>query len=205
MINNAGVAPVQPLEDLDMAEFDRVHAVNVRGLVDVTRQALPLLKESRGSVINLSTSMVDNPMGTMSVYSSSKAAVNHLSQAWAKGLARHGVRLNYMSVGPIESPIYDMTDQTEGERQAHIKAVTPTSRSAASAPPTKSPRSFGSSYPSRPATSPAPTTPSTEASGSEGQVRSSRNPTTTRGTFRLPPEPAHAPCRYAAQRKRPRL
>ncbi|MFY3807846.1 SDR family NAD(P)-dependent oxidoreductase, partial [Escherichia coli] len=66
LINNAGMAPVQLLEDLDMAEFDRVYAVNVRGLVDVTRQALPLLKESRGSVINLSTSMVDNPMGTMS-------------------------------------------------------------------------------------------------------------------------------------------
>ncbi|WP_262705953.1 MULTISPECIES: SDR family NAD(P)-dependent oxidoreductase [Streptomyces] len=124
LINNAGMAPVQLLEDLDMAEFDRVYAVNVRGLVDVTRQALPLLKESRGSVINLSTSMVDNPMGTMSVYSSSKAAVNHLSQTWAKDLARHGVRVNYMSVGPIESPIYDKTDQTEEERQAHIKAVT---------------------------------------------------------------------------------
>ncbi|MEW2259675.1 SDR family oxidoreductase [Streptomyces sp. NPDC047869] len=124
VINNAGMAPVQPLEGLDMAEFDRVYAVNVRGLVDVTRQALPLLKASRGSVINLSTSMVDNPMGTMSVYSSSKAAVNHLSQAWAKDLARHGVRVNYMSVGPIESPIYDKTDQTEEERQAHIKAVT---------------------------------------------------------------------------------
>jgi NAD(P)-dependent dehydrogenase (short-subunit alcohol dehydrogenase family) len=124
VINNAGMAPVQPLEDLDMAEFDRVYAVNVRGLVDVTRQALPLLKASRGSVINLSTSIVDNPMGTMSVYSSSKAAVNHLSQAWAKDLARHGVRVNYMSVGPIESPIYDKTDQTEEERQAHIKAVT---------------------------------------------------------------------------------
>ncbi|MFF8717309.1 SDR family NAD(P)-dependent oxidoreductase [Streptomyces sp. NPDC015184] len=124
VINNAGMAPVQPLEELDMADFDRVYAVNVRGLVDVTRQALPLLKASRGSVINLSTSMVDNPMGTMSVYSFSKAAVNHLSPAWAKDLARHGVRVNYMSVGPIESPIYDKTDQTEEERQAHTKAVT---------------------------------------------------------------------------------
>lgn len=76
VINNAGRAPVQSLEDLDMAEFDRVYAVNVRGLVDVTRQALPLLKASRGSVINLSTSMVDNPMGTRSVCPSSKAAVN---------------------------------------------------------------------------------------------------------------------------------
>ncbi|MFD4346809.1 SDR family NAD(P)-dependent oxidoreductase [Streptomyces coelicoflavus] len=39
VINDAGVAPVQPLEDLDMAEFDHVCAVNVRGLVDV-RQAV---------------------------------------------------------------------------------------------------------------------------------------------------------------------
>ncbi|MFJ9705744.1 SDR family NAD(P)-dependent oxidoreductase [Streptomyces sp. NPDC101234] len=124
VINNAGMAPVQPLENLDMAQFDQVYAVNVRGLVDVTRQALPLLKESRGSVINLSSSLVDNPMTTMPAYSSAKAAVNQLSKVWAKDLARHGIRVNYMSVGPIESPIYDKTDQSEEERQAHKDAVT---------------------------------------------------------------------------------
>ncbi|MCG7202288.1 SDR family NAD(P)-dependent oxidoreductase [Streptomyces arenae] len=124
VINNAGMAPVQPFEDLDMAEFDRVYAVNVRGLVDVTRQALPLLKESRGSVINLSSSLVDNPLVTMAAYSSAKAAVNQLSKVWAKDLARHGVRVNYLSVGPIESPIYEKTDQSAEERQAHIDAVT---------------------------------------------------------------------------------
>lgn len=124
VINNAGLAPVHALEDLDMAEFDQVYAVNVRGLVDVTRQALPLLKQSRGSIVNLSAALVDNPMGSMAIYSSSKAAVNHLSRAWAKNFAKHGIRVNYLSVGPIESPIYDKTDQSEADRQAHIDAVT---------------------------------------------------------------------------------
>lgn len=124
VINNAGLAPVHALEDLDMAEFDQVYAVNVRGLVDVTRQALPLLKESRGTIVNLSAALVGNPMGAMAIYSSSKAAVNHLSRAWAKDFAQHGIRVNYLSVGPIESPIYDKTDQSEDARQAHIDAVT---------------------------------------------------------------------------------
>ncbi|MEV6319571.1 SDR family oxidoreductase [Nocardia sp. NPDC051787] len=124
LVNHAGTAPVVPLADLDMAVFDQVYAVNVRGLVDLTRQCLPLLKQSRGSIINISAALVDNPMGSMAIYSSSKAAVNHLSKAWAKDLAADGIRVNHMSVGPIESPIYDKTDQTSDERRAHVEAVT---------------------------------------------------------------------------------
>ena len=123
LVNNAGVAPVTPFEEVDMSEFDSVFNVNVRGLVDLTRQALPLLKETHGNVINISSTMVSKPMANMSMYASSKAAVNTMTRVWAKELAKDGVRVNSVGVGPIETPIYDKTDLSEEDAQAHVETV----------------------------------------------------------------------------------
>jgi Dehydrogenases with different specificities (related to short-chain alcohol dehydrogenases) len=123
LVNNAGIAPVTPLSDVDMNEFDSVYGVNVRGLVDLTRQVLPLLKEVRGNVINISTSMVDCPMANMSIYASSKAAVNTLTRVWARELAPEGVRINSIGVGPIETPIYAKTDLSAEAAQQHFETV----------------------------------------------------------------------------------
>ena len=72
LVNNAGVAPVTPFANLDMAEFDNVFQSNVRGLVELTHKALPLLHENRGNVVNISTSIVGRPMANMGIYAASK-------------------------------------------------------------------------------------------------------------------------------------
>lgn len=123
LVNNAGVAPVTPFAQLDMAEFDQVFQSNVRGLVDLTRQALPLLRSSRGNVINISTSIVARPMANMGIYAASKAAVNMLTRVWAKELAGDGIRVNSVGVGPIETPIYDKTDLSPEQAQQHLDRV----------------------------------------------------------------------------------
>ena len=123
LVNNAGVAPVTPFSDLEMDEYDSVFQVNVRGLVDLTKQALPLLKQSKGNVVNISTSFVERPLANMSTYAASKAAVNMLTRVWAKELAQDGVRVNSVGVGPIHTPIYDKTDLSQEAAQAHLDAV----------------------------------------------------------------------------------
>lgn len=123
LINNAGVAPVSPFTQLDMREFDEVFQINVRGLVDLTRQALPLLQASKGNVINISTSIVDKPMANMSTYAASKAAVNTYTRVWAKELAAHGVRVNSVGVGPIQTPIYDKVELSADAAREHVERV----------------------------------------------------------------------------------
>lgn len=123
LVNNAGVAPVTPFADLDMAEFDKVFQSNVRGLVELTHKALPMLKNSRGNIVNISTSIVDKPMANMAVYAASKAAVNMFTRVWAKELAADGIRVNSVGVGPIETPIYEKTDLSAEEAQQHIDRV----------------------------------------------------------------------------------
>lgn len=123
LVNNAGVAPVTAFSDVDMREYDEVFLINVRGLVDLTKQALPMLKESKGNIVNISTSIVGKPMANMSTYAASKAAVNTFSRVWAKELAGDGIRVNSVGVGPIWTSIYDKTDLSPEAAREHVDRV----------------------------------------------------------------------------------
>ena len=124
IVNNAGMAPVTPIADQTLAEFDAVFNINVRAVVDLTTQALPLLKESKGSIINIGSAVANLPLPNMSIYSASKAALKTLTFVWAKELAPNGIRVNNIAVGPIETPIYEKTDLSAEEAQAHKDRIT---------------------------------------------------------------------------------
>lgn len=59
IVNNAGMAPVTPIAEQTLAEFDSVFNINVRAVVDLTTQALPLLKESKGSIVNIGSAIAN--------------------------------------------------------------------------------------------------------------------------------------------------
>ncbi len=109
LVNNAGIAPVAPISDATPEHVRQIFDVNVVGLIEVTRHALPLLREARGTIVNVASVAADQPFANMSVYSASKAAVLALTRAWAQELAAEGVRVNVVSPGPIETPILGKT------------------------------------------------------------------------------------------------
>ena len=76
------------------------------GLIETTRAALPLLRKSKGVIVNLATAIADQPFANMSVYCASKAAVLALTRSWAQELAPEGIRVNAVSPGPIETPMF---------------------------------------------------------------------------------------------------
>lgn len=124
LVNNAGVAPNTPFADLDMAQYDLIFNLNVRALIDITRQALPLLKKSKGTVINISSGAAHSPQPMTSVYCASKAAVSALTKALAKELITDGIRVNAVSAGATDTPLYDKTGlQTAEEKQQFIDFV----------------------------------------------------------------------------------
>lgn len=125
LVNNAGIAPNTPFETLTMDQYDAIFNINVRGLLDATRQALPLLKQTQGVVINISSGVAHRPTPYIAVYSASKAAVSALTKALAKEFAPAGVRVNAVSAGATETPLYDKNGlQTEKEKQEFKDAVT---------------------------------------------------------------------------------
>lgn len=117
---NAGIARFLPIEAVTPEIYDEMFAVNVRGAYFTIQKLLPLLKQ--GSSIVLTTSVAgDLGMATASVYSATKAALSSLARTLSNELAPRGIRVNEVSPGPIETPIYDKlgmpADQTAGMKQ----------------------------------------------------------------------------------------
>ena len=105
-------------------EYDKVFAINVRAVVMLTQACLPMIKAAKGNILNVTTTMTTNPIATMANYAASKAAVYTMTRAWAKELAKDGVRVNSLGVGPIETLIYGKTELSEEAAKAHKDMVT---------------------------------------------------------------------------------
>ena len=104
LVNNAGTtASWKPkdLETLSLEEWDRVFAVNVRGLFQVTRACVPLLKESKGCVINTASIVGLRPGPQPLPYAASKAAVVNLTKTLAWNLGPE-IRVNAVAPGWME-------------------------------------------------------------------------------------------------------
>ena len=104
LINNAGTtASWKPkdLESLSLEDWDRVFAVNVRGLFQVTRAALPLLRESKGCVVNTASIVGLRPGPQPLPYAASKAAVVNLTKTLAYNLGPD-IRVNAVAPGWME-------------------------------------------------------------------------------------------------------
>ncbi len=107
LVNNAAIFAVGPLDQLPdeaaRAQFD----INVHGLWFATRAALPALKASKGSILNLSSAAGHKPVPGASHYGATKAAVESFTRSWALELAPAGVRVNALAPGPTETPVFD--------------------------------------------------------------------------------------------------
>jgi 3-oxoacyl-[acyl-carrier protein] reductase len=104
LVNNAGITTnVKPsdFEGMTAEEWDRVFAVNVRGIFQVTRAALPLLKVARGSIVNTASIVGLRPGPQPLPYAASKAAVVSLTKLLALNLAPE-IRVNAVAPGWIE-------------------------------------------------------------------------------------------------------
>jgi 3-oxoacyl-[acyl-carrier protein] reductase len=104
LVNNAGTtASWKPrdLESLSLDEWDKVFAVNVRGLFQVTRAAVPLLKQSKGCVVNTASIVGLRPGPQPLPYAASKAAVVNLTKTLAWNLGPE-IRVNAVAPGWME-------------------------------------------------------------------------------------------------------
>ena len=104
LVNNAGITTnVKPndFEAMTAEEWDRVFAVNVRGIFQVTRAAVPLLKAARGSIVNTASIVGLRPGPQPLPYAASKAAVVSLTKLLALNLAPE-IRVNAVAPGWIE-------------------------------------------------------------------------------------------------------
>ncbi|MEN0111829.1 MAG: SDR family oxidoreductase, partial [Planctomycetota bacterium] len=105
---NAGVAPMAPFAEQSVEAFDTMFHINVRGLYFLVQKALPLLGDGASVLLNASVVHKYGFPGA-SAYAATKAAVRSIGQTLAAELAPRGVRVNLLSPGPIESPLWAKT------------------------------------------------------------------------------------------------
>jgi NAD(P)-dependent dehydrogenase (short-subunit alcohol dehydrogenase family) len=104
LINNAGVFPFGPTHEMSEASFDDVYALNVKVPFFLVAELAPLMAEhGKGAIVNVSTMVADYGAAGLSLYGSSKAAVNLLTKAWAAEYGPSGVRVNAVSPGPTRT------------------------------------------------------------------------------------------------------
>jgi 3-oxoacyl-[acyl-carrier protein] reductase len=123
LVNNAGTTAAwkpKDLESLSLEEWDKVFAVNVRGLFQVTRACISLLKESRGCVVNTASIVGLRPGPQPLPYAASKAAVVNLTKTLAWNLGPE-IRVNAVAPGWMEGDwmkrmLKDKYDDLMGKR-----------------------------------------------------------------------------------------
>jgi NAD(P)-dependent dehydrogenase (short-subunit alcohol dehydrogenase family) len=127
---NAGVARPMAFAEVTEAHIAEHLDVNLRGVIWSVQKMLPLLRRP-ASVILTSTTLTEQGAAGMSVYAASKAAVTSLGRSLAAELVGQGVRVNVISPGPIETPIYGklgLPQESVREMAAQILAKVPVGR-----------------------------------------------------------------------------
>lgn len=104
LINNAGIYPFGPTHEMTEQQFDRVFSLNVKAPYFLVAELAPLMAQrGKGAIVNLSTMAADYGAVGMSLYGSSKAAINLLTKTWTAEYGPSGVRVNAVSPGPTRT------------------------------------------------------------------------------------------------------
>ena len=127
LVNNAGVGSRASEWELTPEEWDRVHAVNLRAVFFLAREAAKSMRErGGGSILNIASIAGQNGgIAGSPAYASSKGAVITLTRSLARRLAPHRIRVNCLSPADIET---DMTAGWPQELRERLIAITPLAR-----------------------------------------------------------------------------
>jgi len=119
---NAGGGQPAPIEAVDETSARELFDVNFWSVFFLIQQALPILHRG-SSVIVTSSVAASRSLPGMSIYSASKAALSSVAQAYAIELAQRGIRVNIISPGPIQTPIFGKMGMTEAQIEGFSQGV----------------------------------------------------------------------------------
>jgi NAD(P)-dependent dehydrogenase (short-subunit alcohol dehydrogenase family) len=131
LVNNAGIAPIRPFLELDEGTWDRTFSVNAKGVYLCAQAAARhmIRQGTGGRIINLSSISEEISGGGLTHYSATKAAVRNLTRGMASELGKHGITVNAIGPGTIETDILNYLPQAEQDRlRGQNVRITPVGR-----------------------------------------------------------------------------
>src|ERR687888_2196352 len=119
---NAGVAEFAPLGTITEALFDKTFNINAKGLLFTVQKALPLFQDGGSIILNASIASLKG-FEASSVYSATKAAIRSFARTWTADLKQRKIRVNTISPGPIDTPIFNGVLNEEQTKQFNASLV----------------------------------------------------------------------------------
>lgn len=119
VVNNAGLTTSSLLEETSVDELDRILAINLRAPLQCVQACLPsMIRSGQGSIVNIA-SRAALGMPRRTAYSGAKSGLIGYTRTWALELGRHGITVNAVAPGPVETQLYrNNNPMTAEERQA---------------------------------------------------------------------------------------
>ncbi len=127
VVNNAGTMTMGPVVESSDEETERVFRTNVFSILSLSREALPHLTKTQGSIINISSTVSTAVMPGISVYGASKAAVDYITRVLAIENGPGGVRVNAVAPGLTSTDML-ASASPDGQMQEMMVAQTPMGR-----------------------------------------------------------------------------
>ena len=123
LVNNAGGPPAGTFETLEEADWQYAFELNLLSIVRLVGLALPHLKKRGGAVINLASSSIKQPIPGLTLSNVMRTGVAGLSKTLAEELAPHGIRVNTIAPGRIDTDRVRSLDQARADKAGITSAA----------------------------------------------------------------------------------
>jgi NAD(P)-dependent dehydrogenase (short-subunit alcohol dehydrogenase family) len=120
---NAGVTEFAPLGRITETLFDKIFNVNVKGVLFTVQKALPLFQDSGGSIILNASIGGSKGYEGFSIFGATKAAIRSFARSWTADLKHRKIRVNAVSPGPIDTPMFRSAGRNEEEAEQVKKYI----------------------------------------------------------------------------------
>jgi NAD(P)-dependent dehydrogenase (short-subunit alcohol dehydrogenase family) len=127
LVNSAGIELMGSVEEMTEDEWDLQLNVNLKSMFLTSKYSVPLLKESRGCIVNVASVLATVVAPNHTAYCASKGGVVQFTKALGFDLAPFGVRVNAVMPGPIDTPMYRNTmagyPDPEAAHNEHVRSI----------------------------------------------------------------------------------
>ena len=128
VINNAGLTTSSTLTETSVEELDRILAVNVRAPLQCVQACLPaMIRSGRGAIVNVASRAVLG-MPRRTAYAAAKSGLIGYTRTWALELGKHGITVNAVAPGPVQTELYKNNNPMTSEQRATLEARIPVGR-----------------------------------------------------------------------------